>query len=152
MFDLHEDLTPVRLPDDAVGFVPVVRIGGELDIATAPRVHGPLQEAARAASPCMVIDLTELTFCGSAGLAQLLAAQQEVQRRGGHVVLVGCRPEVVRLLRLADVLELFVLTDTMPETVAETMREEAADVTTDDRRRFPHARDASDPLADPDHR
>jgi anti-anti-sigma factor len=142
MLHFHEDLAPIQLSVDSTGFVPVVRIDGELDIATAPRVRGPLVEAARrGAPPFLVVELSELTFCGSIGLAELLSAQRAAEQHGGQVVLVGCRPELIRLLRLAGVQELFVLVATMTEVMSDTVtlpnarRPSAADETEDSDRR-----------------
>jgi len=56
------------------GTVRVIRLTGELDLDTADRSRGSLESAvATAASPTIVVDLSELTFCDSSGIRALLA-------------------------------------------------------------------------------
>lgn len=63
--------------EDAV----VLRVTGELDLATAPKLQQKVDTALREAPPAvLVIDLSAVTFLASAGMAVLVAAH----RRGGE--------------------------------------------------------------------
>lgn len=87
--------------------MPVVRATGELDLATATRLAGAVQEAAaRVPRPRVVIDLVDLDFCDSTGLRALVGAVKEVEVLGGRAV-VAARPggPLERLLELAGLRE-----------------------------------------------
>ena len=80
----------------------VVRVRGELDVATAgsleklllrPRERGELIE----------LDLSDLGFMDSTGLRVLLRAQQAAERGGWEVVLTGASAPVQRLFDLSGV-------------------------------------------------
>ena len=65
-----------------IGLASVVTVGGEIDVHTAPRLRAELGEAlaGHADGPAFV-DLTAVTFISSAGLAVLVDASEEAQRR-----------------------------------------------------------------------
>jgi anti-sigma B factor antagonist len=66
----------------------VIRIDGEIDLATAPSLQRAL-EAAGAEGGDVTIDLTRTTFLDSCGLGVLLRAAER-SRRGGHRLDVVC--------------------------------------------------------------
>jgi len=90
----------------------LVTIAGELDMLTTPRlraaVSGALEEAG---GEPVVLDLTEVTFLGSHGLAALVEAVRRAERRGGplRIVVDNARPVIrpIELTGLDDVLALF---------------------------------------------
>ena len=69
--------------------VPIVRVGGELDLSTAAQLCRRSTPRAEAAlrPPRLVVDLTELEFCDSTGLGALVGAVREVRVLGGKAVL-----------------------------------------------------------------
>ena len=76
-----------------------VRVAGELDPDTAPKLDGELRDAVQA-SGCvrLVVDLEAVTFVDSAGLAVLLDALQAMRAREGVLVLRNPSSLVRRLL------------------------------------------------------
>jgi anti-anti-sigma factor len=54
----------------------VVRVSGELDMSTAGQLEEVLTRAIEPTPPMLVIDLTDVSFLASAGLAVLVHAQQ----------------------------------------------------------------------------
>src|SRR4051812_17238273 len=79
-------LLGVRVEDDP----PVVRIrlSGELDLGTVPRLRQEVDGRARAGQT-MVIDLSGLDFVDSMGLAALVRAQHRARARGARLQLVA---------------------------------------------------------------
>jgi anti-anti-sigma factor len=112
---------PIAVAVGSLGSTPVVSIAGELDIATALSIREPLLTATENPLSGLVIDLSDLTFCGSAGLAELLTARQRCVEHGTSVTLVGCRPSVRRVLSLVGVDRLFTLADTVAEATFATV-------------------------------
>jgi anti-sigma B factor antagonist len=76
----------------------VVRLHGELDVAEVDELGAALGELATAGDDAVVLDLTDLTFCDSAGLGVLITLARRLP--GGRVVL---RSPSVRFADLLDV-------------------------------------------------
>jgi anti-sigma B factor antagonist len=88
------------------GPVPVVRVRGELDLSTAPELCGTVERTAD--NRCLLIDLSELTFCDSTGLRALVGAVREIEINGGRAALVappgGAMDRVLQLSGLGEFL------------------------------------------------
>jgi anti-anti-sigma factor len=76
----------------------LVRVAGELDLATAPELMSVL--ASRTGD--VLLDCSDLAFIDGAGLQVVMKAHAECRRRGAQFVLLDPSPAVVRLLRLTD--------------------------------------------------
>ncbi|MBP2337965.1 STAS domain-containing protein [Saccharothrix coeruleofusca] len=70
--------------------VTVVAVTGEIDMLTAPRLRTEVKEQL-STSRAVVLDLSGVSFLGSAGLAVLVEASQQSERGGAdfHVVAVA---------------------------------------------------------------
>jgi anti-sigma B factor antagonist len=84
----------------------VVVLRGELDVGEAAKVAASL--AVVAASGCTVIvDLEGLEFIDSSGLAALVRARQHARRAGSDVVLAGPQRQVLRMLAITRLIDVF---------------------------------------------
>lgn len=88
----------------------VLRLAGELDLATADVLRGRLSDVLARGTVVrqLVIDLAALEFVDVTGLGTLLDARRKLEPVGGTLTLRGTRPMVVRMLTLLgldDVLE-----------------------------------------------
>ncbi|HVW44547.1 MAG TPA: STAS domain-containing protein [Amycolatopsis sp.] len=54
----------------------VVVVAGELDVLTAPKLDEQISIALETEPPLLVIDLTDVTFLGSAGMTSLVTAHR----------------------------------------------------------------------------
>jgi anti-sigma B factor antagonist len=84
----------------------VVRVSGELDIRTCERLErtaGELADRGR----LVALDVSELTFCDSTGLAVLVRLHKRAQAAGGELVLRSPVPRVRNLLTLTGLTRLF---------------------------------------------
>ena len=72
-----------------IGGASVVTVGGEIDVHTVPQLRAELRDvlAGPHGGPIFV-DLTAVTFIGSAGLAILVDSEAEAQQRGRRFGLV----------------------------------------------------------------
>jgi anti-sigma B factor antagonist len=95
----------------------VLHVVGEVDTLTAPVLRTRLDEHL-AEVELLVLDLTDVTFLGSAGLAVLVAAKDEADRAGHRLRLVPGSRIVVRALEATGLLTLFDLADTAAEALA----------------------------------
>ena len=84
---------------------PVLRVVGELDLATAPDLAAAVDEALTASPPGLVIDLTATTFLDSTGCRQL-AQCARAGKKAGVTVVVACPPTNTAVRRVLDFLEI----------------------------------------------
>jgi anti-anti-sigma factor len=84
----------------------VVLVRGELDIRTCDHLEQALGELAGRGGR-LVLDLSELTFCDSTGLAGLVRLHKRAAAAGGAVVLRSPVSRVRHLLTLTGLIRLF---------------------------------------------
>lgn len=90
------------------GTTAILRVTGALDLALAPTLRNLADRALRQAPALVVIDLTEVDFLASAGMAILLRVHRQCPPAGMLVVADGpitMRP--LRMTRLTDELVVF---------------------------------------------
>ncbi|MFF4321254.1 STAS domain-containing protein [Streptomyces sp. NPDC001568] len=87
----------------------VIHVGGEMDIDRAPMLRNALLSAATQADGRdeIVLDLSDLSFCDSAGLNTLIQARQTAATHGKRISLRNPQPQIVRLLEMTGVDALF---------------------------------------------
>lgn len=78
-----------------------IRVRGELDLATAPRLEQEL--LARVRAEAVVLDLREVTFLDSSGLRAVLIGSQEAAAAGRRLVVVPGEGQAARVIELAQV-------------------------------------------------
>ena len=81
------------------GDVTVVRLVGELDADDAPAVRALLLQHATSGRG-LVVELSELAFVDSAGLAALVAAHKAARAAGRTVLLAAPSPTVQKVLSI----------------------------------------------------
>jgi anti-sigma B factor antagonist len=88
-----------RMAVDGCDFLAV---SGELDVATAPGLIGPLNDVITDGGNPLVVDLSAVSFMDSTGLALLIDAERRLSGRGRGFAVV-CPP--------GTLMRVFVLTD-----------------------------------------
>jgi anti-sigma B factor antagonist len=100
----------------------VVRVTGELDTFTAPAVELQLT-AAQADQPppaTLIIDLSDVAFMSSAGLALLLAHHEQCDDQGKRLyVVTGNNRSVLRPVRVTGLDTILNLADTVAQVTGE---------------------------------
>ena len=87
-------------------------VAGEIDLYTAPRLHGELATAlAGGMAVRIIVDLSGVEFCDSTGMNVLLAAQRRARDSGGDLQLAGPRPAVKKVLQLTGLETVFTVLD-----------------------------------------
>ncbi|NJN18384.1 MAG: WecB/TagA/CpsF family glycosyltransferase [Oscillochloris sp.] len=105
-------------PDPAEHGWTVIRSVRELDAYTVPAILPPLLESLER-NPFLVLDLSEMLFLSSAGMAALVKLQRAAQQRGGEVRLAACPPDVRRSIELVRLDVLITLYESVAAAVAE---------------------------------
>jgi anti-anti-sigma factor len=94
------DPPPLRISAEADGSGPVLRVAGELDLATAEQLRAHLRQVT--GPQPVVVDLAGVDFLDVTGLNVLLDAHRALRAQGGRLVLRRPRPMVLRMLSLLD--------------------------------------------------
>jgi anti-sigma B factor antagonist len=88
----------------------VLRICGELDMASRDSVE-PAIMAAILGDRSVIIDLAELTFCDSNGIAMFIAADEKAKAEGTSFVIRSASPQVRRIFELTGIHRIISLAD-----------------------------------------
>jgi anti-sigma B factor antagonist len=88
----------------------VLPLKGEIDLHVSPTVTASLNEMIEEKPERLVVDLSQVSYMDSAGLAVLIEAMQKVEAYGGKFMLAGLQ-ETVRSIfeisRLDQVFQIF---------------------------------------------
>ncbi|WBB81197.1 STAS domain-containing protein [Micromonospora sp. WMMD882] len=82
-----------------------LRLSGELDLSSAPELTAAVDRLVTAGRSRLLVDLTELTFCDSTGIAAFVRGDNAAAAVGGWLRLTGASGRVDRVLRLTGLAE-----------------------------------------------
>jgi anti-sigma B factor antagonist len=82
------------------GTVAVLKLQGELDLASAPLLEAEVDRAEATSAPNLLLDLHGLQFIDSTGLRTLFSAFQRASERGQGFAVTDGSPQVQRLLAI----------------------------------------------------
>ncbi len=99
---------------DGGGDPAIVRVSGALDLLLAPKLRQVVERAARLGPSLLVVDLSEVQFLGSMGMAELMRARQH----GIPLRLVIASKVVERPLRVTRLIDDFEVFPTLSRAVA----------------------------------
>lgn len=95
---------------DRTGGRLTILLRGELDCATAGDLDAAVADHVGPADHHVVLDLTDVTFCASAGLTSFIRLHNEVRDRGGRFELHGPTGPVLRAIQLCRLDEVLTVT------------------------------------------
>lgn len=81
----------------------LLEVEGRLDLETSPLLQTELRQVLDDGARQLVIDLSQLAFLDSAGMAVFFSARNAVREAGGRLVLAGPNETVLRILRRTGV-------------------------------------------------
>jgi anti-sigma B factor antagonist len=98
----------------------VVRVAavGELDLATVAHLQAQIRELRDAGFAHLVLDLRQLTFMDSSGVALILDEDRFARRNGQDFLIINGAPAIQRVLQLCcgeDLLRLYATSPASPE-------------------------------------
>ena len=97
----------------------VVRLGGEIDVYTAPFVREKLDEQIHAGRADLVVDLSDVTFLDSTGLGVLVGGLKRVRAHEGSLRLVCSQERILKIFRITGLTKVFPIHATLDEALAQ---------------------------------
>lgn len=98
-------MSPDQSPDPVLrtGGIVVVRLPVEVDVTNAQHVLDDLAGALGNGATALIVDMSDTTFCDSAGVAALVHARQKAVANRARLRIVTQSQAVRRVLSLTDV-------------------------------------------------
>ena len=97
--------------------VSTLKITGLIDLSASPKLREYLHEIAESQPMAVVINLADVSYIDSSGLATLIEFYRELNAGGGKLALCALQPRVRTVFDLVRLNELFQISDT-PEAAA----------------------------------
>ena len=116
----------VRLEEPLPGTA-LLRVAGEVDMLSSPTLRDNIAAALGEARQRLIIDLEGVEFLGTSGLAALVEGRSSAAERNTELWLVCSRRQVLRPLRIAGLIDLFHVADTLPDALTSTDRDSKTD-------------------------
>jgi anti-sigma B factor antagonist len=85
----------------------ILPLHGEIDLNVSPQLATTFNEMVQTKPPKVVVDLTNVTYIDSSGLAVLIVGMQQVKEYGGKFALVGVQHDVRSILETARLDQFF---------------------------------------------
>ena len=98
--------------------VTVVRLDGELNSLSGPKLKQHLHELFTSGTLRVIIDLSNVVFIDSMGLGALVSGLKNAKQNGGNLVLVGLCEQARTIFELTMAFRIFDLFPTMEEAQA----------------------------------
>lgn len=96
----------------------VMQVGGEIDVATAPRLRERLIKLVNEERFRIVVDLEDVDFIDSTGLGVLIGARKRVRTHDGDVKLVCTEPRIVKVFEITGLDQVFQIHSSVSDAVA----------------------------------
>lgn len=87
----------------------VVHVSGEIDMDSSDDLREVLREAAEENFTEVIVDMQEVEFIDSSGIATLVESMQSLKQNGGQLVLRNLQENVRSVFDIANLLEVFTI-------------------------------------------
>lgn len=97
----------------------LIRVGGEIDVYTAPTLREALLELSSRGVLHVIIDLRDVAFLDSTGLGAIVGGHKRLRTNDGSLVLASSPDRIARLFRITGLDRAFSLFDSVPKAIDE---------------------------------
>lgn len=87
----------------------VVHVTGELDLATAPRLREEFVRLMDGGVRTVTVDMAQLAFIDSTGLAVLVSALKRLREYGGDLALQSPNPGAMKVFEITGLTKVFAI-------------------------------------------
>lgn len=102
----------LQLEDEVANSWTIVRVSGELDLHTSPRLRDHVLSLVTDAGSRLALDLSAVGFLDSSGLGALVTCLKRVREAGGTLVLIGVAGSPMKVFSLTGLDRVFEIVDT----------------------------------------
>lgn len=102
-----------RIEEREDGGIPVIAVGGEIDVATAPQLRECLHRVIAQGGSTVVIDLLAVTFLDSTALGVLVGALKRCRELGGELHVVVTDPRIMKIFEITGLTNVFPIADSL---------------------------------------
>ncbi|MET7291442.1 anti-sigma factor antagonist [Streptomyces griseoloalbus] len=114
----------LSLSTETMGDRTIVRVGGEIDVYTAPKLREQLREQlvelVNDGSFHLVVDMEGVDFLDSTGLGVLVGGLKRVRAHEGSLRLVCNQERILKIFRITGLTKVFPIHTSVEEAVAAT--------------------------------
>ncbi|WP_433662742.1 STAS domain-containing protein [Nocardia sp. CA-128927] len=110
----------LSLSTETVGDRTVIRVGGEIDEDTAPKLREQFVELVNDGSYNLVVDLERVDSIEDAGIDALLGGQKLVREQGGSMRLVCNQERILKIFRTRGLTKVISIHTTVEDAVQAT--------------------------------
>jgi anti-sigma B factor antagonist len=107
----------LKLRTRSTGDATVVEVSGEVELHSAEQLRDALMQASNVERPCIVVDLSRVSFIDSSGLGVLVGALKRVRERGA-LSLVCPQARVRRVFEITGLTQVFSIYNQLEDAVA----------------------------------
>ncbi|HMN96661.1 MAG TPA: STAS domain-containing protein [Phycisphaerales bacterium] len=101
---------PSPLPDGVL-----LTVSGDVDLARSPALRAAIATANASSPKRLVVDLAEVPYMDSSGVATLVEALQVARRRGSELILARLQPRVRSILEIARLTTIFRIVESVDD-------------------------------------
>jgi len=96
----------------------VLRIGGEIDLYTAPQLRERVIKLLADGTRHIIADLRDVDFLDSTGLGALIGSLKRLREQDGSLTLVTAADKILMILRLTGLIRVFAVHPSVLEAIA----------------------------------
>lgn len=96
----------------------VLRVSGEIDVATAPKLREKIISLVGEGCLSIVVDLAAVDFLDSTGLGVLVGALKRVREHDGELRIACDEPRIVKVFEITGLTDVFGLHGTVDDAVS----------------------------------
>lgn len=120
-------MQPFHLESTTVGAdCAVLRIGGEVDVYTAPQLRERIIQLLASGVRHIIADLREVDFLDSTGLGALVGGLKRLRGQDGSLKVVAAADKILQIFRLTGLVHVFALHSSFAEAMADDQHWRAA--------------------------
>lgn len=108
----------LRLDVSQRGEWSIVEVGGEVDVATAPRLREQLISLVGDGRYRIVVSLEAVDFIDSTGLGVLISGLKRVRTHGGEFAVVCDEPRIMKVFEITGLDTVFNVVPTLDDALA----------------------------------
>ncbi len=95
----------------------MLKLRGEIDLSESPTVRIALLDMSKQKPQRLVVDLAEVAYMDSSGVATLIEALQQQRKHQGRMILCGLQPKVRSIFEIARLDLVFEIVDDVDAAV-----------------------------------